>query len=429
MKKLSVQISNCLLPLAIFYHPTLTAAEQKTNQSAAQSNFIQLGAEYEYSDNIYKASINPESSKHTRADIELSYAKEHDTNNIALNYKAEYTNESNNQLDDSRFWSGKGIFSQEIFTKNLLFGLVHERERFTVDENKASVSSNETDRNILTVDQQWFIPYSDRSNFILSVEYSQAKFHEFSSKDNTSNTGAASWQHRLNRQLQIQLSYSNSNVEFKTDSNSYRKHQLNAQLSGKYSLGNYSLTFGESRADYQNEQYNGANYMLEVDALIKRHLLTLSAARNLSDSSRRQGNSNELDFFHNQLVWTTQVNLSHQYTMLDGRLTSSSSVYFNKDQAIINISETQDSDSQGISTQLDWPITTNWNAGLFLHYKQSDLYSGDKKKQTEAIISSRVNIADSLYLVFRIGWDQQEFNLNNSTSTEQTYATRIVFRY
>ncbi len=424
-----MQIYNGLLSLALFSPSLLTAAEQESSQLPAPKNFIQFGAEYNYSDNIYKTAENTQSSGRKRADVEVSYAKINETNNIALNYRAEYTDESNSLLDDSKFWAGKGIFSQEIFTKNLLLGLSHDRERFVVDENIASLSSNETERDIFTVEPQWFIPYTERSKFILSAAHSQARFHEFSSKNNDSNSGQVSWQHQLKKELQIQFSYSNGKVEFETDTNSYKTQIFSSQISGKHRMGSYSLSVGKSLVDYQNAEYDGLNYGLTADALIKQHLLILSAKRELTDSSLREGNSNELDFFQNQLVWTTQASLSHQYTMFDDHLTSKSSIYFNKDESISSINETRDSDSQGINTQLDWPITDKWSANVFVHYKLSDLYSGEQKRQMEASVSSRYNFTDSLYIQFRIDWEDQKFDRSEADNTEQNYATRIVFIY
>ncbi|WP_028862297.1 hypothetical protein [Psychromonas aquimarina] len=429
MKIQSMHIYNGLLYLVLFYQPLLTAAEQESSHLPAQKNFIQFGAEYSYSDNIYKTAENTQSSGRSRADVEVSYAQKNETNDIALNYRAEYTDESNNLLEDSKFWAGNGLFSQQIFTKNLLLGLSHDRERFVVDENIASLSSNETERDIFTIEPQLFIPYSDRSKFILSAAHSQARFHDFSSKNNESNTGQVSWQHQLNRELQLQFSYSNGEVEFDTDTNSYKKQQFNTQVSGSHRMGRYSLTVGKSLVDYQNAEYDGLNYSLTTDALVKQHLFILKAMKDLTDSSLREGNSNELDFFQNQLVWTTQISLSHQYTMLDDRLTNKSSIYFNKDQSISSIHETRDSNSQGINTRFDWPINEQWSAGLFVHYKLSDLYSGEKKKQIEASISSRYNFTDALYIQFRIDWEDQKFDRSEADNTEQNYATRIVFIY
>ena len=431
MKKNFIQLYLCLLSVTFFLPSELAAAESDLQGQKQQekNNFIRLGIELEYSDNIYKSANNPQGSRHFQGDVEVGYKRIRDTNSVSLDYKGEYQNESQNELDNSRFWSGRAIVSQQIFSKNFVFGASHERQRFIVDQSKPSLSSNETDRDIFKVEQYGYIPYSERSRLILHAAHSNAKFDDFKSKNSVSNIGDLGWQHKFNKKFNLKLLYSINQNEFESDSNSYTQHNLIAQLSGQYQLGQYILAVGESLIKYQEDEHDGFNYRIAINALIKQHFFTLSGSRGLTDSSFRDGSDNELDFFQNQLLWSTQVLLSHQYAMIDNRLVSASSIYFNSDESISLQNREQTTRSKGVNTELNWSIDEQWNLLLFANFKYSELYSGEDKKLIETMLSGRFNMTQSAYLQLSVSWANEKLVESNVGYIERNYATRFVYTY
>lgn len=431
MKKNFIQLYLCLLSVTFFYANELTASEKDLQEQKLEekNNFIRLGIELEYSDNIYKSAKNPQGSHHFQGDIEVNYKRLRETNSVSLDYKGEYQNESQNDLDNNRFWSGRAIVSQQIFSKNFVFGASHERQRFIVDQSKPSLSSNETDRDIFEAEQYAYLPYTERSRFILHAAHRRAKFDDFKSKNSVSNIGDLGWQHKFNKKFNLKLLYSVNKNEFESDSNSYTQHNLIAQLSGQYRLGQYILAAGESLVKYQENEHDGFNYRIAIDALVKQHFFILTASRTLTDSSFRDGYENELDFFQNQLLWSTQALLSHQYAMIDNRLVSASSIYFNFDESISDLNKEQTTRNRGFHTQLNWSIDEQWSLLLFANFKRSELYSGEEKDLLETMLSGRFNITQSAYLQLSVSWESEKLTESDVGYIERNYATRFVYTY
>jgi len=421
-------IKKGLLLLLATYQPVVNANDGQKSSVATTKNFIQLGTEYEFSDNAYKSASDEESSHSLTADIEASYERLRDTNSITLAYNAEYQVKNNSRQEDNNFWIGKGTVSQQIFNKNFIFAAQHERQRFIVDQSKASTAENETERDLTSIEQYWHIPYSQRARFSLHVEHARARFNDYKSKNSIENIGDISWQHRFNKKIELTLSYSYSDNNFESSS-SYQKQTLDAQLSGRHQLGVYYLSIGKSQTKYQSAEYDGLNYSFMVNALIKQHQFILSGSKALTDSSFQMSYANELDFFQNQLLWNTQASLKHQYSTFADRLLSTSSIYFSQDESISNLSSDQNTQYTGFNTQFNWKIDSQWKLFVTADYRYSELSTGRNKQLIETNLAGRFNINPSLYLQMSVNWENEEFTDTKIGYTETNYTSRIAYTF
>jgi hypothetical protein len=417
--------------LLLFCYQTVTIAYEVEQENPLNQlvNSIRIGTEYKYTDNIYKSVDNQEINQRLKADIELSYKRQRKTNSVFLNYHAEYQDESKNPLKNSSFWTGKALVSQQVFSKNFIFGAQHERQRFIIDQSKASLSSNQTERDLLAVEQYWHAPYSERARFSLHIEHARAKFNDYESKNSTNNSGDISWQHKFSKKLQLDISYTYSENNFKEDYNTHNKQKVEASLIISHQFGLYLIAVGNNSIQYQNNESDGINYRLKVDVLIKQHFFVFQTSRVLTDSSFRDGYENELDFFKNQLLWSAQTSLTHQYTMIDERLLSESRLYFNFDESISIINTPQSTQNRGFNSQLNWKIDEQWNLLFFAHYRHEKLYAGTQKRLIETSLSGRFNITQSLYLQMSVNWEDEELTDTGIGYDETSYITRITYTF
>jgi len=201
------------------------------------------------------------------------------------------------------------------------------------------------------------------------------------------------------------------------------------KLTGKHRFGLYLISVGENSVKYQDNEDRGLDYRLMASALINRNLFTFEGSRALTDSSFRNGSENELDFFQNQLLWTTQVSLTHQYTMKDDRLSSVNNIYFNLDESIGTTSTKQNTQNAGFSSQLDWKIDEQWTLLASASYRHSELYTGRQKQLIETSLSGRLNVTQSLYLQMSVNWENEEFTDTGIGYDETTCITRIAYTF
>ncbi|WP_354622659.1 hypothetical protein [Psychromonas sp. MME2] len=427
INKVSVKTRPILFGYLLLSQATVYAVED----GDSRSKFIEMGAGYRYSTNIYKTSANEKNSSTPTADIAVGYEQQQNNNEIALNYYAEYANESANRLKNNSYWTGSAHIKQRLFSDNLQFNLTHTRQRYIVNQSEPNLDSNQDERDFLNVGLQWFIRYSQRSSIILGASHSETWFNGGNTSDSNSNKGQVSWQYLLADQSKLELSYSASKNKFDDFDNSYNEHNADVRLTREYVLGVYSLNAGKTWVDGSQQNYNGAHYGFTINALLRGHLLSLITARELTNSSVQAGEDDELDFSQNQLFWRTRAALVDKYAMFDDKLISNIRLYFDHDNevATINSGDTKDKNRYGAKGQLTWVMTEKLSSSLLADHNQSDLSEGGKRKFTQFEVSSKYNITDSLYVQFSASHEEQGKTPKYDGYNEEIFATRIAVRY
>lgn len=430
INKLFMKIYITVFTAAFLYQANVKAADTL----ASHSKFIAIGSEYQHSDNISKTASGEKSGASILANIELGYAQQSENNGITLNYSAEYRDQIKNEVEDSNYWAGKSKITQNLFSKNLRLSLEHNRQRYIIDQKKANLAANQSERDRLDLGLQWFIPYSRRTMFVLGGAHEEIWFQNDGSVNSNSNSGQASWQYALNQKVQLQLGYFGSENNFDNVDNvdnDYQEHNLDAKITSQYRLGTYSLNIGKNWIQGSDSDYHGLNYGLSIDALIRRHLLQLNLSREITNSSQQIGESNELDFTKNSLFRRTSVSLDHQYTVIEQRLVSNVRLYFDNDSDISSTESVTNKDRNryGVYTQLSWSITEKLISSISVDYYDRDISGGEQSKYREAEIYGRYNINNSLYIQLTAAFEKQIFAQSNSGYEEQRYSTKIAFRY
>ncbi|QUM81051.1 hypothetical protein HWV01_12545 [Moritella sp. 5] len=426
MSNNTIRIYITLSSFSIFYGGSAIASE-----ADARNKFIEVGAEYEHSDNIYKLPNRKKDGTTTTAGIELGYKQSKANNRITLNYYAEHSETSEAELQSNSYWVGNSAISQDVFSKNLLFNLEHTRQRYLIDQTKTGLDSNQDERDLLTAGLQWLIPYSPRVIFILGATHTQTWFKKEKINDNSTNEGQVSLQYAFDDISQIQLSYFRSQNKFDDFDYTYDEHNLDVSLTRQYLLGNYAFNAGGNWVDTSSEKYDGYHYGFTIDARRHRHLFIFNASQVLTNTSAQVGTDDELDFSKNQLFYRTNISLQQQYTSLDERLLSTIRLYYDNDDAITSIdgSDIGDQDRYGAYVKLSWSFTHKLSANLFLNYYNAELSTSDTKKFVEAKIGSRYNLNSSIYIQFTVSFEKQNSMQNSAGYEEKNYATRIAFRY
>jgi len=426
MSSNTIRICITISSFSILYGSNALASE-----SDVRDSFVEVGAEYEYSDNIYKLPNRKKDGTTTTAGVELSYKQSKANNRITLNYNAEYSETSNADLQSNSYWIGHTAVSQDVFSKHLLFNLEHTRQRYLIDQTKTALDSNKDERDLLTAGLQWRIPYSHRITFTLGTTHTQTWFKEEKINDNSTNEGQVSLQYALDDISEIQLSYVRSQNKFDDFDYTYDEHKLDVRLTRQYLRGNYAFNAGGNWVDTSSEKYDGYHYGFTIDARLHRYLFIFSASQVLTNTSAQVGTDDELDFSNNKLFYRTNISLQQQYTSLNKRLLSTVRLYYDNDDAIasINGSDIRDQDRYGAYGELTWSFTNKLSANLSLNYYSAELSSNDTKQFTEAKIGSRYSLNSSIYIQFTASFEKQNSMQNSAGYKEKHYATRIAFRY
>ncbi|MFT6139483.1 MAG: hypothetical protein ACJAXN_000673 [Psychromonas sp.] len=414
----------------IFFFALLFQAHAAVSATDEQSSFVEIGAGYTVSDNIYKSAESKKTGSSATANMAFGYKQKIPTTDIALNYYTEYTQENEKALQNNNYWTGNALISQQVFNKNLLFNLKHTRRRYLIDPSQPDDDNNQNENDFLKAGLNWSIPYSNRTTFILGADHTETWFAGSSAtSDSNRNEGMVSWQYALSEKAQVDVSYSGSEKKFDNFNEIYRQQKLDTKLTRSYLLGTYSLNIGETWIDSRSEKNNGEHYGFTINAQIKKHLFIFNASKTLTDSSREFETAEPIAFVENTLFWYTYFSLKHQYTMLDDNLVSNLRFDFQRSEPLTAIDELDVEDKYGAFGELTWSLTESLSSSLSASYYRTDLTSSAVKKSTEAEVSAKYNLTPSLYIKLSATFEKQDDMRNTPGYKEQYYTSRIAYRF
>ena len=429
MKNLTYKTHISLLFFSLAYNVQAAVAEE-----SSRNTFIDVGLGTTFSNNVYKTLDNQINGTSTTADVEFDYNRQKATNTINFNYQAEYSIESEEELQDGIDWSGQAKVSQQVYSKNLIFDLEHIHQGYLLDQSQPDISTNNNDKDLLTLGMYWVIPYSQQSSFILSAAHTETWFTgSNSASDSSSNEAGLDWDYKINNKAQIEINSSATSSKFDDFDSTYYEYSLGSTYTQLYRLGSYSLAAGQTWTDGLNEVYSGWYYTLNIDAEFSRHLLSFISSRELTNSSSNFGDDESITFNQNVLYWYTYASLEHQYKMKNDKVTHSIRFYFERNDELISVEDTSDFkdviDKYGVSGQLTWKITEQLSSSLSASYYQSDLANDSLKKFADTELSAQYNFNSSFYIQLIAAYEIQNSIDEQSGYNEQSYTARIAYRF
>ncbi|MFT6925953.1 MAG: hypothetical protein ACJAZP_001547 [Psychromonas sp.] len=429
INRISTQICSSIFLFALSFQAHAAAATTDN-----KSSFIELGAGYTVSDNIYKSADNEKTGSSATADMELGYKNKLASTDITLNYYTEYTKENAAELEDNNYWTGNALISQQVFSKNLLFNLAHTRQRYLIDLSQADNEDNQNEKDLLDAGLKWFIPYSPRTSFVAGVNHTETWYAgDTSTSDYNTNEGQFSWQYALTEKIQVEIEYSGSKKMFDNYDDTYTEHNLGTRLTQSYRLGTYSVNLGKTWVNGLTNTYDGEYYGLTANAEIRRHLFTFNASRTLTNSSTEVGTDDSTSSNENQLFWYTTLSLEHRYIMLDDKLITNLRFYYNNNDQVATLDgtdiDTYIKDKYGAFGELTWSLTESLSSSLSVDYYKSDLSTNEINKFTETEVSAKYYLTKSLYIQLSAAFKKLDYTQSSSGYEEQYYTSRIAYRY
>jgi len=420
-------ISICFVIINAFFANHALAKGDDENEDR-WIDFIEIGTEYEYSDNMYKTSDDEITGDTKRADISIGYKKVLPTTNILLKYNAEYSDTSEDDLEDSNYWIGTSAISQQVFSKKVIFNLNHVRQRYILNQNEADLESNTDEKDSLTAGLQWSIPYSAKSSFLLGLTRAQVWYDKNESNDYGSNIGKVSWLYALSEISQFQFIYTGSQKDFDNVDYTYTEHNLDAVLTRQYKLGSYSFDIGQSWVEADNTSYTSSNYGFNIDAQIRQHLFTFSTTYELTNTADQIGTDNDVDSTDYEIYEQTDVSLQYQFNSINKRLSNTLRLYYINDQNIDD-SDSLDKDQYGLYGGVNWALTNKWSWNIAFNYYELHYQSGGDKKYTDTEIGTRYNFTSALYIQFSAESKNLQYVESANDYQEQVYTTRLAYTY
>ena len=397
---------------------------------SVSESYISLGLEHTQSNNISQSSDNAQSGFEQRADVGVGYFNQTATNFTALDYSVYYATYSD-ELDDDSDISGNLSITQEIFTPNVLLNLNHFRRQYLLDQSGVDDADNSGSRDVFTINPVWNIPYSRRAGFELSYDYTLTRYSDDTDEDTDRNGVGVTWYNKLTPKARFELSTDVSQVEYRNTGFDYEEVTVDASVNGELLAGTYLVQLGYSRVMLDSGDEQGGVFKLSYAYQFDdRHYLSMSAQRELSDSSLGLGtdslDNEDESYDDNEILWIDRVELQHRFTITN-RLSNSNTLYYQQETSVT----TDETDPRwGASASLDFQNTKKISSFISLDYSESTISTDFDKQVTNATIGGRYLIRPQLSLSLQANYEDQSINDDEDSSYDElSYTARIEFKY
>ncbi len=403
------------------------------------ANFVELGAMYEYSDNIFKVTNSEKTSGNERAIFAaLGYHAERPHNQITLNYRGSVSDYSEEGLKDESYWQGRANITQQIYGENLVIDLSHLRHRYLVDQNLVELPNNQGNRDVLAATPIWRIPYADRAVIEMGYSYKRADFSESDLQNSDRNQGYLQWSYAIDDHTAINLYGQYEKAKFTHFDISYTQVNSHAKLTGLILGGAYLVSAGSSKIDFEStdDSESGVNYEVGYLYTNRKNQLEFNAKRILTDSSVGleiyQPEFGESNYSLTQLLWIDSATLAYRFEIPETTLYNRVILFWSKHEPIASALQSRPLETinqSGISDQLTWRLSERFSSTLQLLYRDSDLYGGSNKKQWLARLSGKYKFNEHLNMTLSASYRDHENNQLHFNYRETRVAARIAYRF
>ena len=399
--------------------------------SSISEGAINLSVEHAHSNNIRKKSTNKKSGYEQRANLGLGFTNQTSTNQSVIDYGVSYSHYSEEDLENESDISGSLSINQQIFSKNLQLDLSHFRHSYLLDQSGVDLPGNTGNRDVFTVSPLWRLPYSDRAGFDTRYTYTAVRLSDDKQQNTNRNALSISWYHALNNKTTFRLNNQYSEIDFLTNGGlTYEQVNIDMSLDGRLKAGSYLVQAGYSRLTILDRYEEGGIFQLAYNYQFKKNILSISAQRELTDSSLGLGkdtpDSGDLDFNGTQLLWIDRVSLGHTLFAVKGRLTNINTIYYQQETPLV----TRDVEPRGgVSTILKWSHSRLLSTSLKAHYSQTHIEKAIDKKTWIASLSSSYRFHPKLSFALTAQYEEQLKNERSSGYDETRLIANVRFSY
>lgn len=397
---------------------------------SVSESYVSFGLSHTQSDNITQSYTDKQSGYEQQADLGVGYYNQTATNRTALDYAAYYTTYSEDSLDNEGDVSGSLNINQQLFSKNLMLNLTHYRRTYLLDEAGLDVPDNTGDRDVFTVNPVWTIPYSERAGVELDYDFTATRYSDDDNQESNRNGVGVTWYNALNAKARLDVSTDVKKIDYLSSDFDYTQTNVNTSINGQLRKGTYLVQVGYTHLNSDQGDEGGAIFKLSYSYQFSRQTLSISAQRELSDSSLGSGidaedNSNESASDDVEIQWVDRIDLQHQF-YITNRLSNSNSLYYQQETEVV------DDDVEprwGGSTYFSLQNTKKINTFLSLSYSESTVNTNFDKQTASATIGSSYAFRPHLNFSLQANYYKQAVEEEASSYDEMRYTASVEFKY
>jgi len=405
--------------------------------SAVALKFTASGsAKLESHDNILRTSDDEKSDVMRIIGVDLG--AEHQGNRIKLDtgYTAEYTDYSQDRLEDTTEVNGKTSLVWNLISESLNFTLDHQISEKVVDDRQADITDNRDRRSIITAGFDWGLRVSKVDRIVIRPQYIDINFDDLSESDSERETLGLDWQRRINPLTVVALRSNFTDVSFDQSEDDYDQTSIFFQLDTTLSRVSYQFAVGstESERDGGDEVDStllrfGANYaqddftlgIIGVQELTDSSFGLSGLELSFTDFDSQDGNYADVNIVERKQV---QAYASKKFGAAS---TLGASIALgreeNEDDAVVSIN---DNDNLTITLEYDYVVNATWSLFASARFEEKDFIDSPtdlEYEETEYVLGVDYIVGPKAVLKAAISQESRETNNNPALEYDDNFAT------
>lgn len=243
-----------------------------------------------YSDNGARTAENTFSERQDTVQADLSLSDTQLYSDLDLGYQWSYSSFEKDGQENRSFVNGNAAV--RLGRERGVFQLLasHNRRRSLIDPAANVVTSNLEERDNFSLSPQLSLPLSRVDFIYLQANNSAIRYSSNSLRDSDQTGVSAGWRRRLSAVSQLDLSYSESEVEYLEFSN-FISERSSVELAYSSALRDieYSVAFGHNTVDSGSDSFGGSTYRFNVTYSGDSIDYGVSGSRQITDNSSGSG--------------------------------------------------------------------------------------------------------------------------------------------
>lgn len=217
---------------------------------AAHGGELAFGVGYvgEYSDNIRRSPVNPQSEWTNSAIASAAYRENGPSLDAHLQAQAEYRDYRNDVYLDTPYYYADASLLWKILPQRLNWILVDRYDQTIRDITLSETPDNLVNSNVFTTGPDLFIRLGSVNTLVFGARYGEASYGT-GGVDNTRIGLSASWQYAVNRETTSSLNYQGESVEYENEISNYIRNDVFIRVDTRQARTLFLLDLGYTQID------------------------------------------------------------------------------------------------------------------------------------------------------------------------------------
>jgi hypothetical protein len=377
-------------------------------QGADESSLVEVGVGAEYSDNIRRVTVDPESDTIVTASLATDVRRATTRYDLGLNTDLAYDYYTGDTYDSELRGNALFDFDGQIVRNRLSWYVEDSFGQLRLAAATPDTPDNRENINVLTTGPRFTQPIGSRSRFILTGVY-ELEDYERSPLDATVAGGDLSFRHDLSPRQYLELTATKRETRYDDDVafGDYDVEEYYLTWSASGAKTSVTLSAGETHTTGEGLDDESTLLALDAEREVGKYgtlvLTGRSQTANTADAFRVEQGGGALDLNTQPIV---AVGEPFNFDFLEigydlGGRRVSATIRVNSERDRYEVATNNDRDREALELGAQWQMSPMWSSGAGIEYaREHYIETGQRFKELTWTLEARARLTRALSLSF-----------------------------